>query len=249
MGTFEDYSNYYDLLYADKDYDGEVDYIDKLIKNINPKAKTLLDLGCGTGKHDMLLHKKGYATTGVDLSADMIKRAKAQFDLTFVEGDIRTVKLDKKFDVVVSLFHVMSYQTSNSDLQQVFQTAKAHLEKEGLFIFDCWYGPAILNDQPVTRVKRMEDEKFEIIRLSESILHANTNVVDVSFEVMIRDKKKESVRTLKELHPMRYLFFPEVKHYAENAGFEIVVFEEWLSGKKPQIDSRNVVFVCKLVSK
>lgn len=246
MSTFEDYSNYYDLLYADKDYDAEVEYVNKLIKNVNPNAKTLLDLGCGTGKHDMLFQKKGYLTTGVDLSQDMIKRAKAQFDLPFVHGDIRTVQLHKKFDVVVSLFHVMSYQTANNDLQNVFKTAKSHLEKGGLFIFDCWYGPAILNDQPVTRVKRMEDEKHEIIRLSESVLNANTNVVDVSFEVLIRDKQKETIRKIKELHQMRYLFFPEMQQYATSVGFKIVAFEEWLTGDHPQIDSRNVVFVCTL---
>ncbi len=248
MGTFEDYSNYYDLLYADKDYDGEVAYVDTLIKKNNSKAKTLLDLGCGTGKHDMLFQKKGYVTTGVDLSQDMIKRAQAQYDLPFVHGDIRTVQLQKKFDVVVSLFHVMSYQTANTDIQQVFKTAKTHLEKGGLFIFDCWYGPAILNDQPVTRIKRMEDNKNEIIRVSESVLNANTNIVDVTFEVLIRDKQQETVRKIKELHRMRYLFFPEIEHYAANEGFKIVTFEEWLTGKQPQIDSRNVVFVCTLAN-
>ena len=55
MSVFKDYSNYYDLLYSDKDYEAEADYIDHLIQKNNPGAKTILNLGCGTGKHDFLL--------------------------------------------------------------------------------------------------------------------------------------------------------------------------------------------------
>jgi SAM-dependent methyltransferase len=247
MSTFEDYSNYYDLLYEDKDYQSEVNYVDELIKKNSRNASTLLDLGCGTGQHNVLFEKKGYDTTGVDISREMIQRAKAQHALNFIHGDIRTIELKKQFDVVVSLFHVMSYQTANEDLSAVFKTVKKHLKKEGVFIFDCWYGPAVLSDQPVTRVKRMENEKIELIRLSESTLHANTNVVDVSFEVFIKEKKTEQTKKINELHRMRYLFFPEILQYAQNEGFEISGFEEWLTGKQPGLDTRNVVFVCKLL--
>jgi SAM-dependent methyltransferase len=245
MNTFEDYSNYYDLLYKDKDYNSEVEYVDNLIKKNNEGAKTLLDLGCGTGRHNVLFEKRGYITTGVDISQEMIEKAKLLHSSDFIQADIRSVKLNKQFDVVVSLFHVMSYQTANEDLAAVFQTAKIHLNKNGLFIFDCWYGPAILNDQPVTRIKRMEDDKIEVTRLSESVLHCNTNIVDVSFEVFINDKKTSHTKKIKELHQMRYLFLPEIIQYAKSKGFEIIAFEEWLTAKQPDLNSRNVVFVCK----
>jgi SAM-dependent methyltransferase len=245
MNIFEDYSNYYDLLYKDKNYNSEVDYVDILIKENHPQANTLLDLGCGTGRHNILFEEKGYKTIGVDLSYDMIKKAKELNKSAFIQGDIRNIKLNQQFDVIVSLFHVMSYQTSNDDIAAVFQTAKNHLNSDGLFIFDCWYGPAILNEQPVTRVKRMEDEKIYVTRLSESTLHANTNLVDVSFEVFIEDKGTKITKKLNELHHMRYLFFSEIVQYAKQVGFEIIAFEEWLTRKQPGLYSRNVVFVCK----
>ncbi|HET6224887.1 MAG TPA: class I SAM-dependent methyltransferase [Bacteroidia bacterium] len=248
MSTFEEYSNYYDLLYQDKNYNEEVDYVDGLIKRNKPNAKTLLDLGCGTGRHNALFEKKGYKTTGVDISHEMIKKAKSTYPLDFMQSDIRSLQLEKKYDVIVSLFHVMSYQTTNEDLTGVFNSAKKHLNPNGLFVFDCWYGPAILNDQPVTRIKRMEDDKIDVTRLSESVLHANTNVVDVTFEVFIKNKMTSDVKKIKELHSMRYLFYPEILKYAKLEGFEVKVFEEWLTGKKPDLNSRNVVFVCSLVN-
>ena len=76
MKQFGDlYSKYYDLLYEDKNYSGEVEYIDFLIKKNCQNAKTLLDMGCGTGKHAELLCEKGYKVHGIDLSQDMLKIA------------------------------------------------------------------------------------------------------------------------------------------------------------------------------
>ncbi|MDY0327537.1 MAG: class I SAM-dependent methyltransferase, partial [Arcobacteraceae bacterium] len=71
MNQFGDlYSQYYDLLYSDKDYIGEVEYVDSLIKANSNKVETLLDMGCGTGKHAELFCDKGYKVHGIDLSVD-----------------------------------------------------------------------------------------------------------------------------------------------------------------------------------
>ena len=70
------YSQYYDLLYSDKDYIREVDYIIKLIKENIDHSKTLLDMGCGTGKHAELLSNKDFIVHGIDISEDMLKIAK-----------------------------------------------------------------------------------------------------------------------------------------------------------------------------
>ena len=78
MATFGNYSRYYNLLYKDKDYSGETGFIHDLIQKHSPAAKTILDLGCGTGRHDFLLAEKGYAITGVDMSEEMLLIARSQ---------------------------------------------------------------------------------------------------------------------------------------------------------------------------
>lgn len=68
------------MLYNDKDYAGEVAYIDQLIKKYNPKAQSVLDFGCGTCKHDFLLIDEGYAVTRVDMSEVMLAEAHGGFN-------------------------------------------------------------------------------------------------------------------------------------------------------------------------
>ena len=137
------YSQYYDLLYKDKDYIGEVDYVIKLIKENTDYSKTILDMGCGTGKHAELLSDKNYIVHGIDISEDMLKVAinrskNKEHKLVFTNSNIQELNLNKKFDVVVSLFHVMSYQNNPNELIKAFRVAKDHLKNDGIFIFDFW---------------------------------------------------------------------------------------------------------------
>lgn len=251
MSQFGDlYSQYYDLLYSDKDYEDEIDYIHNLIQENNPTTKTILDLGCGTGKHAELLYDKRYSIHGIDLSKEMLKVAEQrrigkEDKLTFTHSNIQNLKLNKKFDTIISLFHVMSYQNSNKELIKAFKVAKRHLKKDGIFIFDFWYGPAVLTDLPNTRVKRLEDKNIKVTRIAEPVLHPQKNIVDVNYDVFIEDKKTKAIIEKKELHKMRYFFDTELKFICEKVGFNILRKYEWMSKQNPNFKSWNVVWILK----
>jgi SAM-dependent methyltransferase len=254
MNVFGNYARYYDLLYRDKDYAGEAQFIHKLLTNYAPSTKSILELGCGTGAHAALLAKEGYQVHGVDFSTDMLQRASDRLPhlpselasrLEFSPGDIRTIRINKQFDVVISLFHVISYQITNEDLQAAFATAKAHLKPGGVFIFDCWYGPAVLSDRPVVRVKRLEDEVLSVTRIAEPILYANENLVDVNYQVFIKQKNTGTVEEIQETHKMRYLFKPEVKFLFVQSGFDYIECGEWMTNREPGFDTWGVYFVAK----
>ncbi|ERJ27047.1 class I SAM-dependent DNA methyltransferase [Campylobacter concisus] len=251
MKQFGDlYSKYYDLLYEDKNYSGEVEYIDFLIKKNCQNAKTLLDMGCGTGKHAELLCEKGYKVHGIDLSQDMLKIANKrkigkEDRLDFSHSSIQNLNIDKKFDVITSLFHVMSYQNTNSELLKVFEIAKKHLNTHGIFIFDFWYGPAVLTDLPVTRIKRLEDKNIKITRLAEPIIYAQRNIVDVNYDIFIEDKISKKVVEKKELHKMRYFFDTELEFICETVGLKILKKYEWMSYRKPSFKSWNVTWIVR----
>jgi SAM-dependent methyltransferase len=238
MSAFADYSRYYDLLYQDKDYQAEARYVAGLIRRHAPAAVDVLELGCGTGMHAVLLAEAGYCVHGVDLSPDMLEQAlqrrvaqspELQQRLGFAPGDVRTFRAERHFDAVVSLFHVFSYQTTNADLASAFRTAAVHLRPGGVLVCDYWYGPAVLTQRPDVRVKRMHDDDVDVIRIAEPTIHHDRNVVDVCYDILITRRGTDTVKILSEAHSMRYLFGPELQMFARDAGFTLETSVAWMT--------------------
>lgn len=252
--NFNHYSLYYDLLYADKDYASEVRYLRTLIdEHATQPVSSLLELGCGTGIHAGALAAQGLNVLGVDLSAEMLDSARARavaqgFDnarLSFDQGDARTFRNNRKFHVVASLFHVLSYQTTEADLQAMMQTAACHLDVGGLFIFDFWYGPAVLWQRPAVRAKRLSNNEVAVTRLAEPIIHDQINVVDVNYSVFVKELTSSQTHEIKETHRMRYLFLPEIDRLLDANGFDRLKAEEWLTRKAPSLESWGVCVVAR----
>ena len=137
----DNYSRYYDMLYKDKNYKAESDYIISLIRSVSPNAKNIIELGCGTGNHANFLCKNGFKVLGLERSLEMVELAKAKSieGFTPVVADIEKYNVAEKFDVALSLFHVVSYLTSNKSLISCFKSTAEHLNHGGVFIFDVWY--------------------------------------------------------------------------------------------------------------
>ncbi len=253
MQVFKDYAAYYDLLYKDKDYPEEVNYINDLIREYKKETKTILEMGCGTGKHAALLVKKGYSLVGVDFSKSMIELANKRLvdeniqknELDFLVGDARNINLGKKFDVVLSLFHVVSYMTTDIDILKMFKTVSDHLDKGSLFIFDCWYGPAVINNEPEKRIKKLENDSLKLKRFATPVHDFNKKQVDVKYDISLEDKLSGKKFSFNELHKMRYLFKPEVELFLKQAGLELIKDEEWLTGRKLNKDSWGACFICR----
>ncbi len=255
MSVFGNYSRYYDLLYRDKDYAGEIAFVIKLIHQFQPNAKRVLELGCGTGKHASLLAEKGYTVYGVDRSETMLEAAHArcktlkpelQTRLQFSSGDVRNVAVNDTFDVVISLFHVVSYQTTNDDLITMFQNVTKHLKPGGIFIFDYWFGPAVLAERPEVRTKHMESDAIAVERLATPVMHEQDAVVDVNYRIDITDKKTGTKEQLHETHRMRYLFPADIEHFAHAAGFNVTHACEWMTSNTPNDKTWSV---CSILTK
>ena len=227
MQTFQDYAYYYNTFYQDKDYKAEATQIDSLLKKYGSNISTVINFGCGTGKHDIELAKLGYQCTGIDMSPLMIDVArenvkKEERTIDFSVADIRNFESKVQYDAVISLFHVMSYQTKNQDILSAFLSARKSLERGGTFLFDVWYGPGVLSDKPCVRVKEIEDEKNKLVRIARPIMYDKENVVDVCYEVFVIDKESGYTKAINEVHRMRYFFRPELEFLLQEAGFELI---------------------------
>lgn len=228
---FGQYARYYDALYADKDYAAEAAYVCGLLDRFCPAVTEVLELGGGTGRHAEQFASRRWSVTCVERSDEMIAAAQRRIPTaTLVRADARTVRLDRQFDVVLALFHVLSYQTSNADVTAFFQTAADHLVPGGVFLFDFWYGPAVLCQLPEPRTKQIEHGAWRIRRTARPQLQVNENVVQVDYQVEIHDQQHDRDDQLHERHRMRYFFLPEIELFAAASGLQVLHAEHWLQG-------------------
>jgi SAM-dependent methyltransferase len=248
LNAFQKSADFYDDLYEGKDYAAEADYVDALIQQYLPGARSVLDLGCGTGRHAIKFMEKGYTVLGVDRSLEMIAKARGHREqllphirerLTFEQADIRDLRLGRQFDAVVALFHVISYQISNDDLIAAFATAKTHLRTNGVFIFDCWYGPGVLTDPPAVRTKTLSSGSNRLTRFANPVMRGNENAVEVNYRFELKDE------SFSEKHVMRYFFVPELFLALQSVQLEPLAVTGWMSQREPDLATWSIAVVAK----
>lgn len=220
------YAGAYDAMYREKDYEGECDLLERIFRHYaTGSVRTVLDMGCGTGNHALPLATRGYSVAGVDLSTEMLeaarqKAAQQNLDAQFYQGDVRDFSLYETFDAATMMFAVLGYQLSNEDVLQALKTAHRHLKEGGVLTFDVWYGLAVLNLRPETRVSTIDTERGSLLRVASGSLDVTQHRCDVRYQLWLLDGDRLVDRTA-ETHGMRYFFPQELALFLELAGFRL----------------------------
>ena len=251
---FREYSDYYDTLNCEKDYKLEAAYVSEILDLYSPEGTHLLDLGCGTGIYLSHLVEGRWWADGLDMSMNMLdvaKKRQAKLPpgvsdrISFLHGDVRSFSLNKKYDAITSLFHVLSYQISNSDILSMFECVADHLNPGGVFLFDYWYGPAVLTIKPTVRIRRGISNDVHMVRIAEPSLDSITSTVDVAYEIHLRDNRHCSTDVIRETHRMRYMFLNEIEFMLGRAGLALQSTAAWLTGEEPGLDTWSVYSVAR----
>jgi predicted TPR repeat methyltransferase len=208
MDSYATLAQFYDGVQGDR-----VDharYLESLIDKHHPRAKSLLELACGTGSVLEQL-KPRYRITGIDISDEMLECAAQKLpEERLLYGDMRRFDLGETYDVVLCVFDSINHLLRFAEWEMVFERACAHVDDGGLFIFDInterrlaalaagppstqWFGEANLalfdvvddNGVSVWRIRI-----FEHIESSNYRLHAE-DIREVSFPP---ERIKESLR-------------------------------------------------------
>jgi SAM-dependent methyltransferase len=227
---FADYAEYYDLLYADKPYRAEAEYIARLIARFSSCAarpERILDLACGTGRHCLELAALGYVVEGSDASAGMIRRAalaaaEQRSEVRFYNHSFQeSQRIGKSYDVVVSLFSSIGYLTTHSELMTSLQNINSLLAPQGLFIFDFWNGNAVIKDYSPIKVLQKRTGDHKLIRISRTGLDIEQQLAKIDFQfICLESNVKQHEFT--EQHAVRYFFFKEIEAYLDICGFNLL---------------------------
>ena len=223
-----DYAKVYDAIYRSKNYDGEVDLIERiLVSHGLAGSRRLLDLGCGTGGHALRLAQRGHLVLGVDRSSEMLAQARAKAvaacnsSAEFRQADIRKLDLRQRFDSVLMMFTVLGYQLNDADLMATLATVRRHLEPDGLFLFDVWHGPAVLATRPGQRQISVKQGGAEISRKTRASLDLSRHLCRVTFDLERIDDDGQ-VEQWQEEHLVRYYFDHELESALSQNRLELV---------------------------
>jgi SAM-dependent methyltransferase len=131
----------YDLLNTarGKDYAGEAEAMSAIFAG----AHSVLDVGCGTGRHLAELRARGLEVTRVDVSPEMLAVARARLgpDVRLELGDLRTFDLGATFEAVMCWNGTIGYLTTVADLQAGFRRLAAHVATGGVLVVEPWFTP------------------------------------------------------------------------------------------------------------
>lgn len=249
------YGEYYDLIYSVKNYDSEckglIDDFKKFSKN---NVRSVLDVGCGTGNHVILLAQKGCKVVGIDTSKIMITQAKKKAEeqglpVNFDIQDMKSFDLKKKFDAVICLFGTLDYCITDEELKATFSGIWNHLKKEGLFIFDFWPVHPYATRETWRTVLEMQKDKTSIIRIMEgSSFDYLTNMVKIKIKCYVI-KSKKVLDSFQEEHNLRTFTPAEIAHVLKENGFKPLDFfkVEWQLERPyslDKIDSETTNIAC-----
>lgn len=139
MSSYFELSRFYDeLTEKNISYTKRADYFDKIIRKFMDSPKTLLDIGCGTGKMCELMSKKGYSVIGSDISVEMLSvaRQNSEGNVFYICQDMRKISLINPVDVVISTLDSINHLLTQNDVKACFKSVFDNLNSGGLFVFD-----------------------------------------------------------------------------------------------------------------
>ncbi|MBN2101329.1 MAG: class I SAM-dependent methyltransferase [Candidatus Aenigmarchaeota archaeon] len=214
---YKDLAKYYDVIYYWKDYSKEAGLLVKLIsKYKKSEGKELLEAGCGTGHHLQFL-KDNFKCTGTDINQEMLNVAKKKNkDVTFRKADMIDMKLNKKFDVIISMFSSIGYVKTITNLKKTLQNFSGHLKSGGVLIIEPWFSQDQFTNSK-TQLISYEDDKIKIARMSKSKRKGNISILDMDYLV---SESGEDTKHFKDRHELGLFETEKTLELMESAGLK-----------------------------
>lgn len=165
-----DVSEVYDLFYRGRgqDFATEAAVVAEVVRTRHPGARTLLDVGCGTGEHLRWLADRFGEVAGLEASPSMCALAREKLPGTRVhQGDMRDFRLGSGFDAVCCLTGTIGYMSDAAELAAAIGAMAGHLVSGGVLVIDPWWFPEMFLDGHITHDMVRDDDRT-VARVSHS---------------------------------------------------------------------------------
>ncbi|HEY9169046.1 MAG TPA: class I SAM-dependent methyltransferase [Lutibacter sp.] len=204
-------TSYYHILYKHRDYSEGQAFLEKLITFLKlEKGNSVLDLGCGKGRHSIYLNSLGFRVIGADLSKNSIEYAK-QFEnetLQFEEHDMRNT-FESKFDVILNLFTSFGFFEDDAEDITILKNIKNGLNPNGIAVIDFMNTKKVISTLVSEEDITIDDITFKINRYVKN----GFIIKEINFDA---DGKHHTY-----FEKVKSLDFTKINSYVNSIGFKI----------------------------
>ncbi|HCY77921.1 MAG TPA: hypothetical protein DHV28_18600 [Ignavibacteriales bacterium] len=215
-------------------------HIKLILDNVKiPDSSKILDMACGTGRHAIILARKDFRLTAVDLSENLLSIAELSakdenLKINFIHSDIRNFETPERFNLVLNLFTSFGYFESDEENFSVLKKAYNLLDKEGFFVLDFFnseylinnlieYSEEVINDVAIHQYRKIKDKR--VVKKIVIAKDGNLNEYEESVRMFTRD---------------------ELVNVLQNIGFDIYkTFGDFLGNNFDQKNSPRLILICK----
>jgi SAM-dependent methyltransferase len=249
---YDNWADIYDRVYAYLNYDTPF-YVQQAAASDGP----VLELGCGTGRVSIAMARADVEVIGVDVSLRMVeaatRKAKAagvSGNCHFVQGDMRTIALDRKFSMVVMPFRSFQSMLTVKDQLTTLANIGKHLEPKGEMVLDI-VAPdvqliAVSDPMPFhVRDVLQPDTGNTFVIWGQNSWDGSTQVNSARLIIDELDPQGEAVRRLYRDFSIRYTFRYEMEHLLHRAGFTPLALYGGFDGEPLEEDSEDQVWIAR----
>ena len=205
------YSKVYDLITSHKNYADEVNH---LLSFLHPhlREKKIVDIGCGTGNHDIIISNSGFKVFGIDNSPDMLKVANSKKIIDICEFGSnfnQALKFfgDNKFSCAISLFNCLNCFLDEISLTKFIKEIHSHLDRKGCFFFEAWNGEECLTNPPKIVSRVYKSNNYKITRVAIPKIFYEKKELEIEYNISGYIQKSEF--NFISVHKIKF-FTPEI---------------------------------------
>lgn len=218
-------ARFYDSLMVDIDYEEWCRFITQVIENYGVKYNSVLEMACGTGTMSVNLALRGYDVTAFDISDEMLSYASSKAlekgaKVTFLHQDMRDIKLDRNFGIILCLCDSINYITNEDELLSVFKWVYRHLETDGIFIFDINSSYKLRN---IIGSNTFTHDDEDMVYIWDNYL---TDEGTAEFYLTFFIREGELYRRFDELHVEKIYETHEIFNMLKESGFQDIYIKD-----------------------
>jgi SAM-dependent methyltransferase len=219
---YADLAGYYDQFCNEVDYAEQCHFAVRAFDCFaSSGGRDYLDLACGTGKHLALMQEQGFAASGLDNSAEMLRQAAARCPgAQLLLCDLAAFDHRSEFDLITCFLYSVHYSHPTSALDTTLKRAWSALKPGGVFVFNAVDARGI-SDRRVTT--QLMDGDSKLTFQSGWQYPGQGEVMDLKLSIT-RDSP-EGRQTWQDHHTMTALTLPQLSTMLESAGFDVTLLE------------------------